>query len=69
MSAVAAEDGLGDVQPPRLEVLVGDLPAPAVGEQIAYRATGVDPGEGLGDDLYMTGWGQDWPSASTVIPP
>jgi peptide/nickel transport system substrate-binding protein len=20
-------------------------------------------------DLYMTGWGQDWPSASTVIPP
>ncbi|MEV6791083.1 ABC transporter substrate-binding protein [Streptomyces sp. NPDC051320] len=22
-----------------------------------------------GMDLYMTGWGQDWPSASTVIPP
>ena len=22
-----------------------------------------------GLDLYMTGWGQDWPSASTVIPP
>jgi peptide/nickel transport system substrate-binding protein len=22
-----------------------------------------------GYDLYMTGWGQDWPSASTVIPP
>ncbi|MCM2576218.1 ABC transporter substrate-binding protein [Streptomyces meridianus] len=22
-----------------------------------------------GFDLYMTGWGQDWPSASTVIPP
>jgi peptide/nickel transport system substrate-binding protein len=22
-----------------------------------------------GFDIYMTGWGQDWPSASTVIPP
>jgi peptide/nickel transport system substrate-binding protein len=22
-----------------------------------------------GYDLYMTGWGQDWPSASTVVPP
>lgn len=22
-----------------------------------------------GYDIYMTGWGQDWPSASTVIPP
>jgi peptide/nickel transport system substrate-binding protein len=22
-----------------------------------------------GMDIYMTGWGQDWPSASTVIPP